>query len=302
MPNSNAIDVAPRPAPRVSVIVPVFNDAAGVTACLHGIAAQTFPAEQIEVIVVDNGSEPPLTVEEQPPFELVVLRHTKPGSYAARNAAISVARGEVLAFTDADCIPHRQWVEHGVTALIDHRRVVAGGDVRMLPAEPPTATALYQAMVGFRQKENIEQRLFSVTANLFCKRSDFDAVGPFNEDLLSGGDLEWCRRARHKGIPTVYVADAVVETSPRSTLAGAIRQARRVAAGRLHLERLQLGAVPASFTNPDRGALASAAWILRHSDLRTMRRLQILFVAVLIRLSATLERIRIGLGGHAERR
>lgn len=302
MPNSNAIDVAPRPAPRVSVIIPVFNDAAGVAACLHGIETQTCPAEQIEVIVVDNGSEPPLIIEEQHPFELIVLRHTKPGSYAARNAAVSVARGEVLAFTDADCIPHRQWVEHGLAALASHGRVIAGGEVRMLAPEPPTATALYQAVVGFRQKENIEQRLFSVTANLFCKRSDFDVVGPFNEDLLSGGDLEWCWRARAHGIPTTYAPDAIVDTSPRTTLRGAMRQARRVAAGRVHMARLASTSSPPSGSTPRQGALASTRWILRHPDLGPWERLQVLGVAALIRLSARLERLRVRFGGLAERR
>lgn len=292
------------PHPRISVIIPVFNDAAGVARCLRGLAAQSYPAAQIEVIVVDNGSEPPLVVEERYPFALRILRHAKPGSYSARNAGVSVSRGEVLAFTDADCTPHAHWIERGLDALFNKQqeRIVAGGEVRMVAPQNPTATALYQAVVGFRQRENIEQRLFSVTANLFCRRADFDVVGPFNEDLLSGGDREWGWRAREKGIPTVYVPDAVVDTPPRSTLLGAIRQARRVAAGRLHMAGLQSMIEPVAGAKPHRGALASAAWILGHPDLLMTQRLQVLFVAALIRLSATLETIRVRLGGHAERR
>jgi glycosyltransferase involved in cell wall biosynthesis len=289
--------------PLVSIVIPVFNDAAGVALCLRGIAAQSCPTEQIEVIVVDNGSEPPLAVKEQYLFELRILRHAKPGSYAARNAGVAISRGETLAFTDADCTPHTHWIEHGLNALArGHGRIVAGGEVSMVARGNPTATALYQTMVGFRQKENIEQRLFSVTANLFCQRADFDVVGPFNEDLLSGGDREWCWRARKKGIPAVYVPDAVVETPPRSTLPGAIRQARRVAAGRLHLARLQSPIAPAAEITPHRGVWASAVWILRHPDLGIAQRLQVLCVAILIRLSATLESTRLRLGGHAERK
>src|SRR5690606_33525913 len=138
-----------------------FNDAAGVVLCLRNIATQSYPTEQIEVIVVDNGSEPPLVVKERYPFELKILHHARPGSYAARNAGVAISRGETLAFTDADCMPHTHWIERGLDALVRGQgRIVAGGEVSMVAPGNPTATALYQTMVGFRQKENIEQRLF----------------------------------------------------------------------------------------------------------------------------------------------
>lgn len=287
----------------VSVIIPVFNDTAGVVRCLRSIATQSYPIKEIEAIVVDNGSDPPLVLDEHFPFELKVLRHAKPGSYAARNAGIRISKGEVLTFTDADCIAQSCWIEQGLNTLLGQdARLVVGGEVRMAMPENPTPTAIYQSIVGFRQRENIEQRGFSVTANLFCRRSDFDAVGPFNEDLLSGGDLEWCWRARAKGIPTTYAPDAIVDTSPRSTLRGAMLQARRVSAGRLHLARLECTPHPSTGQMPRRGVLASARWILRHPGLRPWKRLQVLGVAVLIRLSATVESVRVRLGGLAERR
>ncbi len=287
----------------VSIIIPVFNDADGVVRCLHGIAAQSYPIDRIEVIVVDNGSDPQLSLEQNFPFDLKVLRHIKPGSYAARNAGVGISRGNILVFTDADCVARMHWIENGLNSLLGHdKRLVVGGEVHMAVPESPTATALYQAIVGFRQQENIEQRHFSVTANLFCRRVDFDEVGPFNEDLLSGGDLEWCWRARANGIPTTYAPDAVVDTWPRSTLRSAMRQARRVSAGRLHLAKLESTAHLSPGSMSRRSALASTRWILRHPDLRPQERFQVLGVAILIRLSAALDSIRVRLGGLAERR
>lgn len=293
----------PLPALKVSIVIPVFNDAAGVVDCLRSIAGQSYPPSSIEAIVVDNGSQPPLALDEQFPFNLKVLHHSKPGSYAARNAGVAASTGEVLAFTDADCVAQPHWIEHGLNALLgEDTRSVIGGEVRMATPDNPTATALYQSVVGFRQQENIERRCFSVTANLFCRRSDFDIVGPFNENLLSGGDLEWCWRARAHGIPTTYAPDAIVDTSPRTTLRGAMRQARRVAAGRLHLARLASTASLPPGSMPRHGALASARWILGHPDLRPLERIQVLGVAAFIRLSAALESLRVRLGGIAERR
>ncbi|TVR66476.1 MAG: glycosyltransferase family 2 protein [Candidatus Competibacteraceae bacterium] len=67
--------------------------------------------------VIDNASKPPLRLNPTvADFARIVVCPT-PGAYAARNAGIAAARGEVLAFTDADRIPDRNWIRAGVAAL-----------------------------------------------------------------------------------------------------------------------------------------------------------------------------------------
>src|SRR5690554_6021239 len=118
----------------ISVIIPVFNDTLGIVKTLRGLARQTFPKETVEVIVVDNGSDQPLSLSNEYPFSVQVIRCEIPGSYAARNAGVAVARGDIFAFTDADCIPCEYWLEKGIARLLDGRdKWVVGGEVLYTP-------------------------------------------------------------------------------------------------------------------------------------------------------------------------
>src|SRR5665213_2521504 len=111
----------------VSVIVPVFNHKAELKRCIAALAAQTFPRDRFEVIIVDNGpadgsavrlDELAAALSEFPHAQ--ALQQPLPGSYAARNLGLSVATGDILAFTDDDCIPQPDWLACGVTCLVEH--------------------------------------------------------------------------------------------------------------------------------------------------------------------------------------
>ena len=103
----------------VSVIIPVYNDGERLRSCLQALAQQTYPTDCYEVIVVDNGSDARANIQgivQQ--FEGTISEfESTPGSYAARNKGISIAKGEIIAFTDADCIPTSNWIEKGVAHL-----------------------------------------------------------------------------------------------------------------------------------------------------------------------------------------
>lgn len=287
--------------PGVCVVVPVFNDATGLSQLLDALRGQTYP--DFEVIVVDNGSEPPLSPPDAPAPRTRFVRCDKPGSYAARNAGARLAEGEYLAFTDADCVPEPDWLDTGVRALqTSGRGAVIGGDVRFQEPSRRTVAALYQMSVGFQQRENIESRGFSATANLFCSRETFLRIGPFNEDLLSGGDREWCWRARAHGSAVHFSPGAVVRTLPRASLGASIRQARRVAAGKAVLRVRAPEVMPPAGLRPHRGRLQSVGWILRHPDLSVPERLRVLCIAVVVRLAGGAEVLRLRLGGRPERR
>lgn len=286
-----------------SVIIPVFNDVEGITRTLEGIARQSWPMSGIEVIVVDNGSEQPVSLSAEYPFPVQVIRCEIPGSYAARNAGAAVAKGEVFAFTDADCVPCQHWLERGVASLIEGKgKWVVGGEVLFIPTESPTGVALYQMTVGFGQESNIRDKGFSATANLFCTKAQFELVGPFDERLFSGGDLEWAWRANALHISMDYQPDAIVYTEPRRTLRGAILQTRRVVAGRAGLRRLGLTHVGDAAVAKQRSVLESVRWILTHRELNIWNRLRVLSVAFLIRGAAGLESIRLVMGAIPERR
>lgn len=287
----------------VSVIIPVFNDASGIARTLKGLSQQSWSLGGIEVIVVDNGSEPPVALAAGYPFPVQVVRCDTPGSYAARNAGAAVAKGEVFAFTDADCIPCEHWLERGIAPLIEGGgRWAVGGEVLFTPIDSPTGVALYQMTTGFGQEGNIRDKGFSATANLFCTKAQFEKVGPFEERLLSGGDREWAWRASTHQIGMTYQPDAIVYTAPRSTLREAIRQARRVVAGRAGLRKLGLAHIGDSAVTKQRSAWESVRWILANRDLNAWDRLRVLLMAILIRVAAGVESVRLALGATPERR
>lgn len=102
----------------ISVIIPVFNDRERLKLCLTALENQTYPQELYELVLVDNGSEENIA-EIAHQFKQVVLTTEKQrGSYAARNRGIKIAKGELLAFTDSDCIPANDWLERGVNYLV----------------------------------------------------------------------------------------------------------------------------------------------------------------------------------------
>lgn len=288
----------------ISVIIPVFQDASGIQACVHHLERQSIDPDRFEVIVVDNGSDPPLGLPQSRLAALSMVRCAIPGSYAARNAGVRAARGTILAFTDADCVPDPRWLECGVRALAEpeDREVVVGGEVRFSGPGRKTAVSLYQTMTGFGQAENIAGKGFSATANLFCRRSTFERVGPFEERLMSGGDREWAWRAHRAGVATIFAPDALVMTPPRSSLGGALRQARRVAAGRYQLRRSGLAADRRESLRPLRPVLSQLVWILSRNDYSVIDRLRVLAVASLIKVVSMVETVRVRLGGQAERR
>ena len=92
------------PAIRLSVVIPARNAAATLPATLAALARQTVPAESYEVIVVDDGSKDD-TAAVAAAAGAQVIRQEHQGPAVARNTGASVARGDILVFTDADCEP-----------------------------------------------------------------------------------------------------------------------------------------------------------------------------------------------------
>lgn len=287
----------------VSIIIPVFNDQDGLTRCLKFIENQTYPVGLIDVVIVDNGSVPPIVIDGYYGFETKLVSCSKPGSYAARNVGAEAASGHVFAFTDADCWAEKDWIKFGVAALELHKgKSFVGGEVHIVKTSCLSAVALYQHATGFGQEANIKEKKFTGTLNLFCSRDLFSSVGEFEERLLSGGDREWSWRALKKGFSLVYEPKSIIYTDPRTTLLGAIRQARRITAGRKMLYELGLAHLGSQNIAKKRTAWQSVMWILSRKELSVVDRIRVLYVALIIRLAEMIEHIRLACGSKAERR
>jgi GT2 family glycosyltransferase len=199
--------------PLVSVVIPVRDDPAGVQAVTAALDRQTLPREQFEVIVaVDGGSAPAV------PAGMRIDAGPPRNSYAARNRAARAARGAVLAFTDADCLPAPDWLERGLAA-IEGADMVAGA-VRLNVDGRLTPWALIDIESNLDQEAAVRRNV-AVTANLFMRRETFDAIGGFDETLPSGSDHDAVSRAASAGAVLRY-ADRAEVRHPARASAGAM--------------------------------------------------------------------------------
>lgn len=220
--------------PLASVVVPVFEHAGLVGRCVAALDRQTYARDRYEVILIDNRCDGRPSSRLQGFDRVHVVCETSPSSYAARNCGIESSAGEVIALTDADCVPEPDWIAKGVESLLatPGRGLVAGRvDVSYADPGRPTAVELYESAVGWRQREYVDGWRFGATANLFTFRAVFDRVGLFDPSLKSLGDREWGKRVFEAGYTQVYADEARVCHPARRTLQELRRRTARVAGG-----------------------------------------------------------------------
>lgn len=237
------------PAPAVSVVVPVRDDAAGLERTLAALAHQTVAAE---VVVADDGSRGRSVAAVAERYGARLERGPAAGSYAARNRGVAATTGAVLAFTDADCEPRPDWLERGVDAIEAGADLAAGQVEIALSARPGLAEQIDFAR-HLHQERNVRDAHFGATANLFVRRAALERLGGFNARLASGGDFELGQRARAAGLRLVYAADAIVLHPPRSSARAVAAKAHRLGRSRAALARhgdASVGPRPPIWTRP----------------------------------------------------
>ncbi|MCU0533668.1 MAG: glycosyltransferase [Hydrococcus sp. Prado102] len=220
--------------PFVSVIIPVLNDFKRLIICLKALEQQTYPEELYEVIVVDNGSfeNIELLIKECP--RALLTYEAKRGSYAARNHGIAMSSGEILAFTDSDCIPTNNWIENGVKALLSIQNYgLVAGKIEFFFKHPdsPSVLEVFDSITNLQQEKYVKKYHFGATANLFTYKQLFEELEYFNSDLQSGGDAEWGSRVFSHGYVVSYSEDCCVFHPARNSLKQLIKKVIRQTKG-----------------------------------------------------------------------
>lgn len=206
-----------------SIIVPTRNRPEQIAACARSLAALDFPRDRFEVIVVDDGSEPPVSVPG-----VCVVRQQRSGPAVARNTGAARARGQFLAFTDDDCAPATDWLTRlaaQLTARPDH--LIGGSVVNALPENPySTASQLLAGYLYRYYNADADRPRFFTSNNLAVAARAFHAVGGFDPRLprAAAEDRELCDRWRHQGRPMTYAPAALVHHAHGLTLRSFWRQ------------------------------------------------------------------------------
>ena len=189
-------------SPYISVIIPVYNDSQRLQLCLAALENQSYPKDSYEVIVIDNNSTDNVKkIVNNCSQAIYAFKKTK-GSYAARNKGISLARGEVLAFTDSDCIPTHHWLEEGIKPILEGSADLVGGKVEFFFQNKNSAAELYDSITFLNTKRATENGVCQ-TANLFTKKNLFKKIGLF-PDCAEGDDIAWTRHATTNGFVLSY--------------------------------------------------------------------------------------------------
>ncbi|MFH7244186.1 MAG: glycosyltransferase [Spirulina sp.] len=309
---------APHPAvdPFVSVIIPVYNDARRLKTCLAALEEQTYPSHRYEIIVIDNGSEPEEDVTDLAHgFDHVILTQEQiPGSYAARNKGLTLAKGNIIAFTDSDCVPKPDWLEQGVSYLVNHPDCgLVAGRIDMFVEQPEKVTAIEmydQVVMGFPQESLIITYKTAMTANIFTRRSVIEDIGNFRSDLRSTGDGEWAQRVYKAGYEHRYAAQACVGHPARDTFKALTTRVTRYTGGKV--DRF-ITHEPVWWKRYRRfvrfivedltiHAFTQSRKVLQDDRINTIgMRIKVLGLVVVMQLLSVSEIVRIKLGGQSRR-
>jgi len=295
--------------PFVSIIVPVFNDFEPLKTCLAALESQTYPRHLYEVIVVDNGSNGNIADVVSQFAQVLTACESFPSSYAARNKGLSLAKGEAIGFTDADCVPASNWIEKGVANLLHVFKCgLVAGKIELFCLNPsrPTAVELYEMSKSFPQKYYIENYKGGATANVWTFRSVINDVGTFDATLKSGGDIEWGQRVYAAGYNQVYADDVCVAHPARRSLGQLYTKMVRRAGGEFDKKRKEgysVGGFIVDLTQELKPPLRSIVRIAFDPKLSGIQqKSQVISVMLLAKYFKAFEKVRLQLGGISQRR
>ena len=220
--------------PFVSIIIPTYHDWNRLSLTINALAKQTYPANYFEVIIVNNAPQDRIPDNYFLPANMQIVSEGKPGSYAARNKGLSLAKGEIYGFTDSDCIPHPDWIENAVKMFADKTVDRVAGHIELIYRDSKTKTwiELYESIYELDQKRIVRVHKASVTANLFARKNLFEKVGLFDANKMSGDDFGWNRRANAHGYNIVYGENVTISHPARSTFKEFTNKKRREFGGK----------------------------------------------------------------------
>jgi glycosyltransferase involved in cell wall biosynthesis len=105
--------------PEISIIVPTYQAADVIRRCVSALSDQSVARERYEILVVDDGSTDGTVAAARDAGADRVLTLSHGGPAVARNAGVEAAAGDLVLFTDADCVPASDWVEHMIAPFAD---------------------------------------------------------------------------------------------------------------------------------------------------------------------------------------
>ena len=210
----------------VSIIVCTYNRRKLFDECFESLLNQSYPKDNYEIIVVDSSDdfseELIKNYKEKAERHRIMLKYfyqEPKGLAAARNLGIKNARGEIICFTDDDCVADRFWVEKLVEGFDNEQIGGVGGEIKAY--NPKTSVEKYAKM----DQESAIRNSFLITCNAAYRKDVLQQVGRFDPIFKFGADdNDIGLRVRSKGYELKYAPNAIVYHKHRTTLNDLIKQ------------------------------------------------------------------------------
>ena len=212
--------------PFVSVVIPVYNGVKNIDYCLQALLKLEYPPEKREIIIVDNNStdNTPELISHYP--VQLASEHEIQTSYAARNRGIQLARGEIVAFADSDCMPDPSWLKCIAQAFIDPQ--IAGVAGKVIPCPPTNLVEEFLVALDPLRFQILGKRISMCTANVAYRREILIQLGGFRSRLPTGGDIDLGWRVQDlPGWRVRYADDVIVYHKNRSNVSELCKLYRR---------------------------------------------------------------------------
>ena len=215
--------------PKLSVVIPTRNRPEAVRETLAPLFAQELPAADYEIIVVDDGSTPPLAIPGLPSApKTTLLGTTGLERSAARNAGAAAAQGDVLLFLDDDITVDARFLGLHAAAQAEWPGAIAVGRIALPPASLDAPFSRFRQRLEEqgrpRERGPVAARNFCTAANMSISRDAFLRLGGFDPALPSGEDQDLALRHTASGGLLVHVPDAIGIHRDVTDLAGYCRR------------------------------------------------------------------------------
>ncbi len=201
---------------KISVVLAAYNEERLIGRCIKAIQDQDYPKDQYEIIVIDNNStdNTALIVKNAGVTSYLYDKHQ--GAIWAKDYAVTKAKGDIVAVTDADSMPSKDWLKKIEEVMEDQRVKLAGGKVY------PLGSSLISRLL--LELFDITARVLNIFgtplvwgSNMAVRRESFEKVGGFDTTLQSSDDWEFTLRIQKKygRNSAVYTNKMKVKVSPR---------------------------------------------------------------------------------------
>jgi GT2 family glycosyltransferase len=212
--------------PKVSVVVCAYNAESTMAPCLDSLRDLRYPA--YEVVVVDDGSTD-RTGRIADGYEGIhVIHQENKGLSAARNVGIAASTGEIIAFTDSDCVVDPDWLHYLVATFLSSGQAAAGGPNLPPPEDSLVASCVAAAPGGpLHVLLNSEEAEHIPGCNMAFRREALEEIGGFDPIYRAAGDdVDVCWRLQEHGYRIAFSPAAIVWHFRRNTVKAYIGQQR----------------------------------------------------------------------------